>query len=180
MTDHRCTQALTAGRRQCDEWTPRLYYNTTSWLCLHEIPFEGECFKFRARALRCSSARFEWDFILCFCRLPPRFCREQDVAAFYGTIRVWDHYPRDRRHLLKTTAEMESIMSLGGPLKHFTSCMSGKNTTTKRGEKRSQSVRRSSFTRRKSVSRRRSLPCSSQKVPDSWLRIYQAELKRER
>lgn len=71
---------------------------------------------------------------------------------------------------------MDSFMSLGAPLKQFTSCVSGKNTPTKR----SQSVRRSSFTRRKSVSRRRSLPCSSQKVPDSWLRIYQAELKKER
>lgn len=71
-------------------------------------------------------------------------------------------------------------MSLGAPLKHFTSCVSQKNTTAKRGDKRSQSVRRNSFTRRKSVSRRRSLPCSSQKVPDSWLRMYQADLKRER
>lgn len=75
---------------------------------------------------------------------------------------------------------MDSIMLLGGPLKQFTSCLTGKNTCTKRGEKRSQSVRRNSFSRRKSVSRRRSLPCSSQKVPDSWLRVYQAELKRER
>ncbi|XP_041663888.1 uncharacterized protein si:ch211-81a5.8 isoform X2 [Cheilinus undulatus] len=71
---------------------------------------------------------------------------------------------------------MDSIMSLGAPLKQFTSCVSGKNAPAKR----SQSVRRNSFTRRKSVSRRRSLPCSSQKVPDSWLRIYQAELKKER
>ncbi|CAJ1083278.1 uncharacterized protein si:ch211-81a5.8 isoform X1 [Xyrichtys novacula] len=71
---------------------------------------------------------------------------------------------------------MDSLMSLGAPLKQFTSCVSGKNSPAKR----SQSVRRNSFTRRKSVSRRRSLPCSSQKVPDSWLRIYQAELKRER
>nr|XP_046273487.1 uncharacterized protein si:ch211-81a5.8 [Scatophagus argus] len=75
---------------------------------------------------------------------------------------------------------MDSFLSLGSPLKQFTRCVSGKSTTTKRGDKRSQSVRRSSFTRRKSISRRRSLPCSSQKVPDSWLRIYQAELKRER
>ncbi|XP_033182161.1 uncharacterized protein si:ch211-81a5.8 [Anabas testudineus] len=75
---------------------------------------------------------------------------------------------------------MDSFMSLGAPLKQFTSCMSGKNTSNKRGAKRSQSVRRSSFTRRKSVSRRRSLPCNNQKVPDSWLRIYQDELKRER
>ncbi|XP_044028966.1 uncharacterized protein si:ch211-81a5.8 isoform X2 [Siniperca chuatsi] len=75
---------------------------------------------------------------------------------------------------------MDSLMSLGAPLKQFTSCVSGKNASTKRGAERSQSVRRSSFTRRKSVSRRRSLPCSSQKVPDSWLRMYQAELKRER
>ncbi|KAM9340515.1 uncharacterized protein ABDE67_016244 isoform 2-T2 [Symphorus nematophorus] len=76
---------------------------------------------------------------------------------------------------------MDSLMSLGAPLKQFTSCVSGKSTSAnKRGEKRSQSVRRNSFTRRKSVSRRRSLPCSSQKVPDSWLRLYQAELKRER
>lgn len=71
-------------------------------------------------------------------------------------------------------------MSLGAPLKQFTSCVSGKNAPTKRGVERSQSVRRNSFTRRKSVSRRRSLPCSSQKVPDSWLRMYQDELKRER
>uniref|UniRef100_A0A3Q3XDU4 Uncharacterized protein n=1 Tax=Mola mola TaxID=94237 RepID=A0A3Q3XDU4_MOLML len=60
---------------------------------------------------------------------------------------------------------MDSIMSLGGPLKRFTSCVSGKNAN-KRGGQRSH--------------RRRSLPCSSQKVPDSWLRIYQDELKRER
>ncbi|XP_074469966.1 uncharacterized protein LOC141754638 [Sebastes fasciatus] len=73
---------------------------------------------------------------------------------------------------------MESIMSLGAPLKQFTSCMSGKSTSNKR--RPSQSVRRSSFTRRKSVSRRRSLPCNPQKVPDSWLRMYQADLKRER
>ncbi|KAK2830530.1 hypothetical protein Q5P01_018461 [Channa striata] len=71
-------------------------------------------------------------------------------------------------------------MSLGAPLKQFTSCMSGKNPSNQRGAKRSQSVRRSSFTRRKSVSRRRSLPCVNQKVPDSWLRVYQDELKRER
>uniref|UniRef100_A0A3B4Y235 Uncharacterized protein n=1 Tax=Seriola lalandi dorsalis TaxID=1841481 RepID=A0A3B4Y235_SERLL len=75
---------------------------------------------------------------------------------------------------------MDSLMSLGAPLKQFTSCVSGKNTSNNRGAKRSQSVRRSSFTRRKSVSRRRSLPCNNQKVPDSWLRVYQAELKRER
>uniref|UniRef100_A0A3B4ZEH9 Uncharacterized protein n=1 Tax=Stegastes partitus TaxID=144197 RepID=A0A3B4ZEH9_9TELE len=75
---------------------------------------------------------------------------------------------------------MDSLMSLGAPLKQFTRCVSGKNAPAKGGTKRSQSVRRSSFTRRKSVSRRRSLPCSSQKVPDSWLRSYQAELKRER
>ncbi|XP_037549304.1 uncharacterized protein si:ch211-81a5.8 [Nematolebias whitei] len=71
---------------------------------------------------------------------------------------------------------MESLLSLGAPLKQFTSCMSGKKTSTKR----SQSVRRCSFTRRKSISRRRSLPCSNQKVPDSWLRAYQDELKKER
>ncbi|XP_034401131.1 uncharacterized protein si:ch211-81a5.8 isoform X2 [Cyclopterus lumpus] len=75
---------------------------------------------------------------------------------------------------------MDSLMSLGAPLKQFTSCVSGKHTATKRGAKRGQSVRRSSFTRRKSVSRRRSLPCSNQKVPDSWLRLYQDDLKRER
>ncbi|XP_076610896.1 uncharacterized protein LOC143335387 [Chaetodon auriga] len=75
---------------------------------------------------------------------------------------------------------MDSLMSLGAPLKQFTSCVSGKNATTKRGDKKSPSVRRNSFTRRKSVSRRRSLPCSSQKVPDSWLRMYQDELRRER
>ncbi|XP_051246542.1 uncharacterized protein si:ch211-81a5.8 isoform X2 [Dicentrarchus labrax] len=77
---------------------------------------------------------------------------------------------------------MDSLMSLGAPLKQFTaSCVSGKSAAaTKMGNKKSQSVRRSSFTRRKSVSRRRSLPCNSQKVPDSWLRMYQDELKRER
>ncbi|XP_035038143.2 uncharacterized protein si:ch211-81a5.8 [Hippoglossus stenolepis] len=75
---------------------------------------------------------------------------------------------------------MDSFMSLGAPLKQFTSCVSGKSSPNKRGAKRSESVRRSSFTRRSSISRRRSLPCSSQKVPDSWLRVYQAELKRER
>lgn len=75
---------------------------------------------------------------------------------------------------------MDSIMSLGRPLKQFTSFMTGGNATTNRGSKRSQSVRRSSFTRRKSISRRRSLPCGGQKVPDSWLRAYQADLKRER
>uniref|UniRef100_A0A8C4DPQ7 Uncharacterized protein n=1 Tax=Dicentrarchus labrax TaxID=13489 RepID=A0A8C4DPQ7_DICLA len=56
---------------------------------------------------------------------------------------------------------MDSLMSLGAPLKQFTaSCVSGKSAA--------------------SVSRRRSLPCNSQKVPDSWLRMYQDELKRER
>ncbi|KAF0024470.1 hypothetical protein F2P81_023272 [Scophthalmus maximus] len=76
---------------------------------------------------------------------------------------------------------MDSLMSLGSPLKQFTSCVSGKKSQqhNQRAAKGSQSVRRSSFTRRKSVSRRRSLPCSSQKVPDSWLRAYQDELKRE-
>lgn len=74
---------------------------------------------------------------------------------------------------------MDSLMSLGAPLKQFTSCVSGKSTA-KRGAGRSQSVRRSSFTRRRSFSRRRSVPCNSQKVPDSWLRAYQDELKRER
>uniref|UniRef100_A0A4W6F9R6 Uncharacterized protein n=1 Tax=Lates calcarifer TaxID=8187 RepID=A0A4W6F9R6_LATCA len=59
---------------------------------------------------------------------------------------------------------MDSLMSLGAPLKQFTSCVSGKSTSNNRG----------------SISRRRSLPCSNQKVPDSWLRVYQAELKRER
>ncbi|XP_037831545.1 uncharacterized protein si:ch211-81a5.8 [Kryptolebias marmoratus] len=71
---------------------------------------------------------------------------------------------------------MDSLLSLGAPLKQFTSCMSATKTSTKR----SQSGRRCSFTRRKSVGRRRSLPCNSQKVPDSWLRVYQDELKRER
>lgn len=80
----------------------------------------------------------------------------------------------------KQPPAMDSIMSLGRPLKQFTSCMTGGNAATKRGSKRSQSVRRSSFTRRRSISRRRSLPCGGQKVPDSWLRAYQAELKRER
>uniref|UniRef100_A0A665WUC3 Uncharacterized protein n=1 Tax=Echeneis naucrates TaxID=173247 RepID=A0A665WUC3_ECHNA len=75
---------------------------------------------------------------------------------------------------------MDSLMSLGAPLKQFTSCVSGKKASKKRGAKRSESVRRNSFTCRKSVSRRRSLPCSSQNVPDSWLRVYQAELQRER
>ncbi|KAM4550315.1 uncharacterized protein V3H82_019460 [Fundulus diaphanus] len=66
-------------------------------------------------------------------------------------------------------------------LKQFTSFVSGTKTPKKRASKGSQSVRRSSFTRRKSVSsRRRSLPCNSQKVPDSWLRVYQEELKKER
>lgn len=80
----------------------------------------------------------------------------------------------------KQPCVMDSIMSLGRPLKQFTSCMTGGNAGAKRGSKRSQSVRRSSFTRRRSISRRRSLPCGGQKVPDSWLRSYQAELKRER
>ncbi|KAF3834034.1 hypothetical protein F7725_025238 [Dissostichus mawsoni] len=75
---------------------------------------------------------------------------------------------------------MDSLMSLGAPLKHFTSCVSGKKPSTKRGVTGGQCGRRSSFARRSSVSRRRSLPCSSQKVPDSWLRLYQEELKRER
>lgn len=81
-------------------------------------------------------------------------------------------------HLDVSRAFMDSIMSLGGPLKQFTSCLSGKNPKPKRGEART--ARRSSFSRRRSISRRRSLPCSSPKVPDSWLRVYQDELKRER
>lgn len=88
------------------------------------------------------------------------------------------HPSADNRQ--KQTQRMDSLMSLGAPLKQFTSCVSGKNPNNKRGANRSQSVRRNSFARRKSVSRRRSLPCSSQKVPDSWLRAYQDELKRER
>ncbi|XP_040928711.1 uncharacterized protein si:ch211-81a5.8 [Betta splendens] len=75
---------------------------------------------------------------------------------------------------------MDSFTSLSDSFKQFTSCVSGKSTSNKRGAKRSQSVRRSSFSRRKSVGRRRSLPCNNQKVPDSWLRVYQDELKRER
>ncbi|XP_061598194.1 uncharacterized protein si:ch211-81a5.8 [Cololabis saira] len=76
---------------------------------------------------------------------------------------------------------MDSLMSLGAPIKQFTSRMSGKSPSAKRGGKKGQPAgRRSSFTRRKSVGRRRSLPCQSQKVPDSWLRVYQEELKRER
>ncbi|XP_072303270.1 uncharacterized protein [Eucyclogobius newberryi] len=75
---------------------------------------------------------------------------------------------------------MDSLMSLGSPLKQF---MSGGASSGKRGATaRSQSVRRASFSRsrRMSVGRRRSLPCTKQKVPDSWLRVYQDELKRER
>nr|XP_057904087.1 uncharacterized protein si:ch211-81a5.8 isoform X2 [Doryrhamphus excisus] len=68
---------------------------------------------------------------------------------------------------------MDSILSLGASFKHLSSTNTG---SPKRGAK----GRRSSFTRRASISRRRSLPCSSQKVPDSWLRVYQAELKQER
>ncbi|XP_078146467.1 uncharacterized protein LOC144542887 [Centroberyx gerrardi] len=75
---------------------------------------------------------------------------------------------------------MDSMKSLGAPLKQFTSCMSGTNSSSKRGAKRSQSVRRNSFGRMKSAGRRKSLPCSSQKVPDSWLRAYRAELNSER
>ncbi|XP_053718124.1 uncharacterized protein si:ch211-81a5.8 [Synchiropus splendidus] len=76
---------------------------------------------------------------------------------------------------------MDSILSLSAPLKHFTyGCVSSKSSSAKNAAKSRASVRRSSFTRRRSISRRRSLPCSSQKVPDSWLRAYQAELKRER
>lgn len=74
---------------------------------------------------------------------------------------------------------MDSIMSLGGPLKHFTSYLLGKKPKTDKREG-TRATRRSSFSRRKSISRRRSLPCTSQKVPDSWLRVYQDELKRER
>uniref|UniRef100_A0A3B3ZA56 Uncharacterized protein n=1 Tax=Periophthalmus magnuspinnatus TaxID=409849 RepID=A0A3B3ZA56_9GOBI len=55
---------------------------------------------------------------------------------------------------------MDSLMSLGSPLKQFMTSFS--------------------HSRRMSVGRRRSLPCTSQKVPDSWLRVYQDELKRER
>lgn len=36
---------------------------------------------------------WEWDFILCICRLPPRFWCEQDVAAFYGTIKSLGSVP---------------------------------------------------------------------------------------
>uniref|UniRef100_A0A3P8VDC7 Uncharacterized protein n=1 Tax=Cynoglossus semilaevis TaxID=244447 RepID=A0A3P8VDC7_CYNSE len=63
---------------------------------------------------------------------------------------------------------MDSFLSLGAPLKHFTSWVSTNKAPRKRGAKKSH------------VSRRRSLPCSGQKVPDSWLRVYQEELKRER
>uniref|UniRef100_A0A8C6SQ02 Uncharacterized protein n=1 Tax=Neogobius melanostomus TaxID=47308 RepID=A0A8C6SQ02_9GOBI len=78
---------------------------------------------------------------------------------------------------------MDSLMSLGSPLKQFTSCMTRRASPHKRGgSKRSESVRRTSLSRsrRVSVGRRRSVPCTSQKVPDSWLRVYQDELKKER
>ncbi|XP_061123442.1 uncharacterized protein si:ch211-81a5.8 [Syngnathus typhle] len=73
---------------------------------------------------------------------------------------------------------MDSILSLGAPLKQFTStCIPGKSSSPIKGSQ----GRRSSFTRRRSISRRRSLPCGAQKGPDShWLRVYQAEMKRER
>ncbi|XP_061680840.1 uncharacterized protein si:ch211-81a5.8 [Syngnathoides biaculeatus] len=73
---------------------------------------------------------------------------------------------------------MDSILSLGSPLKQFTSTyVTGKSSLPPKEAK----GRRSSFTRRKSIGRRRSLPCTGQKVPDAhWLRVYQAELKRER
>ncbi|CAL8298180.1 unnamed protein product [Lota lota] len=81
---------------------------------------------------------------------------------------------------------MDSMKSLGAP---FTSCVYWANP----GSKKTPSVRRNSFTRRKSIGarrmslpckgigRRKSLPCgTSQKVPDSWLWVYQTELKKER
>ncbi|CAL8295120.1 unnamed protein product [Merluccius merluccius] len=84
---------------------------------------------------------------------------------------------------------MDSMRSLGAPLRQFTSCVYSTNP----GGKKTPSVRRNSFARRQSIGarrmsipcmgfdRRKSLPCSaSQKVPDSWLRVYQAELKQER
>ncbi|XP_061616321.1 uncharacterized protein si:ch211-81a5.8 [Phyllopteryx taeniolatus] len=73
---------------------------------------------------------------------------------------------------------MDSILSLGAPLKQFTSTyVTGKSSLPPKGAK----GRRSSFTRRRSISRRRSMPCTGQEVPHShWLRVYQAELKRER
>lgn len=105
----------------------------------------------------------------------------QHFRALYGVRKLWGSPPdRPRTSAQNCSLEMDSIMSLGRPLKQFTSCVTGGNAAAKRGGKRSQSVRRSSFTRRRSISRRRSLPCGSQKVPDSWLRVYQAELKKER
>ncbi|KAJ3609594.1 hypothetical protein NHX12_024114 [Muraenolepis orangiensis] len=88
---------------------------------------------------------------------------------------------------------MDSMKSLGTPLRQFTSCV----YRTIPGGKKVPSVRRNSFARRKSVGarrmslpymgmgigRRKSLPCASstsQKVPDSWLRVYQDDIKKER
>lgn len=77
--------------------------------------------------------------VLLFFVFADRRCKlSQDIGALYG-VRAWDRHHIDHRHLLETTLEMDSIMSLGGPLKQFTSCMSGKNATTKRGDKKSQS-----------------------------------------
>ncbi|XP_031722355.1 uncharacterized protein LOC116393831 isoform X2 [Anarrhichthys ocellatus] len=109
---------------------------------------------------------------------------ERVKASAYNPVschKAWETPPATphKQHPHGTTLEMDSLMSLGAPLKQFTSCVSGKPTSTKRAAKGSQSVRRLSFTRRKSVSRRRSLPCSNQKVPDSWLKLYQDDLKRE-
>ncbi|CAL8396929.1 unnamed protein product [Gadus morhua 'NCC'] len=83
------------------------------------------------------------------------------------------------------SSTMDSMKSLGAP---FASCVYWANPG-----KKTPSVRRNSFTRRKSIGarrmslpgkgigRRKSLPCRpSQKVPESWLTVYQADLQKER
>ncbi|XP_042566593.1 uncharacterized protein si:ch211-81a5.8 [Clupea harengus] len=64
---------------------------------------------------------------------------------------------------------MDSVVkrSLGAPLRHLTSCVT--------------QVKDSHRSRRRSLTgRRKSAPCLSQTTHDSWLRVYQSDLIRER
>ena len=70
--------------------------------------------------------------------------------------------------------------SLAAPIKQLTNYVYGTKNGRRGSVKNTPAVRRKSIARRQSVVRRKSAPCTSQKVPDSWLRVYQADLQRER
>lgn len=189
--------------RRCNDWTRCILHfdkknsstSTVSTQTGESYFLSLKCLKWSFSLCSCAFNQCflkNWRVILEICHIQAAICFViadkplisgvyHHFGALYGVRKLWASPPdRPRTSAQNSPLEMDSIMSLGGPLKQFTSCVTGGNAATKRGGKRSESVRRSSFTRRRSISRRRSLPCGSQKVPDSWLRVYQAELKKER